>query len=95
MLSIWIGRCEYSIYDPDNFFNAIYEESWFEDPLVKQMAEDVDNSQVIEPTLIRDFSGRAMDPQKLSGGVKSLIMLYKEPTVLVNGNSMGENCALG
>jgi hypothetical protein len=52
------------------------------------MVEGVDKSKVVEPTLIRDYLGRAMDPQKLSGGVKSLIMLYKEPTILINGNSM-------
>jgi hypothetical protein len=83
MLNIWIGRCEYSIYYPHNLFNAIYKESWFEDPLVKQMVEDVDNSKVIEPTLLRDFSGN----------VKSLIMLYEEPSVLINGNFLDENCA--
>jgi hypothetical protein len=57
------------------------------------MVKDIDKSEVIGPKLTYDYMGDAMSTDKISGGVKSLIMLYKCPNVLVNGNSMGDNCA--
>jgi hypothetical protein len=92
LLHVWRGYCKREIGDVDAFFENIWRAEWFDDPLVKEMVKGVDKSEVVEGEFIRDYTGKAMSPLGLSGGVKALIMLYKEPNVLLDGNTMGDNC---
>jgi hypothetical protein len=71
----------------------IYYREWFDDPFVKNMVLDVDKTKVINYQSSIDYLDQPMDTLKISGGVKSLILLYKMPNLLISGNSMGDNCA--
>ena len=53
MLDIWYcgGNIEV-LTDAPRYFDNVWEDEWLEDPLVKQMIKDVDNSEVISPHLI-------------------------------------------
>ena len=81
------------VFSPDTWFKYNYEEAWFEDELVKEMVRDVDDSTVISAYSIDSPVLGIIAPERLSGGVKALIIMYKEPTLIVNASACGNNCA--
>ena len=81
------------VFSPDPWFKYNYEEEWFEDELVKEMVRDVDDSTVISAYSIDSPVLGIIAPERLSGGVKALIIMYKEPTLIVNASACGNNCA--
>lgn len=94
MLNIWYcgGNAEV-LTDAPNYFNNVVEDAWLEDPFVKEMIKDVDNSEVIGPHLIESPVLGPIPPSKLSGGVKVLILLLKDDTFIYNISNCGDNCA--
>jgi hypothetical protein len=80
-------------HKPHKLFPVIYEHEWFDDPFVKKMVLDVDKTEIMSYKLAYDYTGLPMNAMDISGGVKSLIIMYKRPNLLINGNSMGDNCA--
>lgn len=76
-----------------SILNTIYEEEWFEDELVKEMVRDVDRSTVESAHSISSPVLGVIAPERLSGGVKALIIMYKEPELIVNASACGNNCA--
>jgi hypothetical protein len=92
MLHVWFGFCRKEIRDVDTLFDSIYELEWFKDPLVQEMIVDVDDSEYRGGNVVYDYLGEAMPFEGLSGGLKTLIMLYKIPNMLIDGNVMGDNC---
>lgn len=80
------------VFSPDTYFKYNYEEEWFEDELVKKMVLDVDSSSVISAHAIDSPVLGVIAPERLSGGVKALIIMYKEPSLIVNASSCGNNC---
>lgn len=99
MLSIIINRGSKDIenpnyvFSPDTYFKYNYEDEWFDDELVKEMVRDVDGSTVISSHSIDSPVLGIIAPERLSGGVKALIIMYKEPDLIVNASSCGNNCA--
>lgn len=99
MLSIIFNRGSKDIEDaayvfsPDTYFKYNYEDEWFEDELVKEMVRDVDGSIVISAHAIDSPVLGIIAPERLSGGVKALIIMYKEPALIVNASACGNNCA--
>ena len=99
MLNIIFNRDTKDIEDknyvlsPDTYFKYNYEEEWFEDELVKKMVLDVDSSSVISAHAIDSPVLGVIAPERLSGGVKALIIMYQEPDLIVNASSCGNNCA--
>lgn len=81
------------VFSPDTYFKYNYEEEWFEDELVKKMVLDVDSSSVISAHAIDSPVLGVIVPERLSGGVKALIIMYQEPDLIVNASSCGNNCA--
>ena len=65
------------VFSPDTWFKYNYEEEWFEDELVKEMVRDVDDSTVISAYSIDSPVLGIIAPERLSGGVKALIIMYK------------------
>lgn len=99
MLNIIFNRGEQDIEDanyvfsPDTYFKYNYEEEWFDDTLVKEMVQDIDASTVISAHAINSPVLGIIAPERLSGGVKALIIMYKEPSLIVNASACGDNCA--
>lgn len=73
MLKIWYYRGIDYIKDAPGYFDNVYEDEWLEDPFVKEMIRDVDNSSVISAHIIESPVLGAITPKELSGGVKVLI----------------------
>ena len=95
MLSIYYGDLdsENFIFDPDTFFNNTYEDEWFDDELVIKMIMDVDGSKVVGPHLIESPFLGPISCEKLSGGVKTLILMLKDEEHIFNASACGDNCS--
>ena len=93
MLSIFYGDMAKAIYNPVVYFKNTYMDDWITDELSKKMILDVDRSQVISARIIDSPVLGAITPNELSGGVKTLIDIYKVPERIFNASACGDNCA--
>ena len=82
-----------SIYNTDMYFNNKYENVWFENPEMQKMIKSVDKSEVINANSINSPVFGVMPPTKLSGGVKTLMLIYNNPDMIFNASTCGDNCA--
>ncbi len=93
MLSVYYGDMPEAIYNPSLFFKNSYSDDWITDELSKEMIRDVDKSEVIGPRIIDSPVLGGITPRELSGGVKTLICIYKRPNRVFNASACGDNCA--
>ena len=93
MLSIYYGKMENVIYNTSVYFNNVFRGEWLEDPLIIEMIHDVDNSEVLGNGAIKSPVLGVISPSTLSGGVKTLILIYKVPDKIFNASNCGDNCA--
>ncbi len=93
MLNILFREDEHEIRYTDSYFNNNYQDEWLEDPLVKQIIQDIDSSQVISPQIVSSPVLGAIPVTQISGGAKAVILMLKKPELLIHGNSCGDNCA--
>ncbi|MBP3782625.1 MAG: DUF4869 domain-containing protein [Butyrivibrio sp.] len=92
MLKIHFGELENTEYGP-SWFKFNYNPEWLKDPFVQKMIKDVDNSTYIDGLVIDSPVLGPIPPERLSGGVKTLIMIYEKPELIFDATSCGENCA--
>ena len=95
MLRIFYGELdtpEY-IFNPDVFFNNSYEEEWITDSLSKQMIKDIDGSEVVGSRLIDSPFLGAIPTERLSGSVKTLMLMKFDSDHIFNASACGDNCA--
>ena len=92
MLSIWYGEMKDVAYGPV-WFKYAYEKEWLSDPFVQEMMEDIDHSCYIGGMVIESDVLGPIPPETLSGGLKTLIMIYKRPDMVFDATSCGPNCA--
>ncbi len=92
MLSIYFGEKDHVLHGP-SWFRFNYRPEWFEDSLVQQMLCDIDRSAYVGGCLIQSEVLGPIPPERLSGGLKTLIAIYKRPDLMFNATSCGENCA--
>lgn len=95
MLKIYYGDIDSEKYivNPDAFFNNSYEEEWITDPLSKQMIKDIDGSEVVGSRLIDSPFLGAIPAERLSGSVKTLILMNNDSDHIFNASACGDNCA--
>ena len=93
MLKIYFGDMEKAIYNTEIYFKNDYDPEWLDDPVVKKMILDVDNSVVLSSGAIDSPVLGIIPPTSLSGGVKTLILILKEPEKVFNASNCGDNCA--
>lgn len=93
MLNIYFGQMPDAIYNTNVYFNNTYRDSWITHQLTRDMIKAVDNSEVIdERTILSPIFG-TMSPKKLSGGVKTLILISFDRQKVFNASTCGDNCA--
>lgn len=95
MLHIYYGEidAENYIFNPDPFFNNTYEDEWITDPLTVEMVKDVDKSTVVGPRLIDSPFLGPISTERLSRGVKTLILMNFDDEHIFNASACGDNCA--
>lgn len=82
-----------SIYNTNVYFNNTYKDRWITTPFARQIIKAVDNSEVIdERTILSPVFGN-MNPKKLSGGVKTLLLIAYDTSKVFNASTCGDNCA--
>ena len=67
------------IYDPDMYFNNTYDEKWIK--------SEVLGENCIESPILGQIS-----PKDLSGGAKTLMLIYNNPNLVINASACGDNC---
>ena len=93
MLTIIYGDVENSIYNTSIYFKNTYEPEWIESELAKKMIKDVDDSDVLSGECINSPVLGQIPPERLSGGVKTLLLMLNEPDKIFNASTCGDNCA--
>ena len=92
MISVYFGNDTTAVLNIDAYFNHVYKAEWFDDNFVKEMVKDVDNSTVLSRYCIQSPILGQIPPERLSGGVKALICLWKMDKCLIDLIVCGENC---
>jgi hypothetical protein len=92
MVTVYFGMQGDEVKSADKYFDSVYEEDWFDDPIVKQMVMDIDKTEIVGPYLAISPVFGAIPPLEISGGVKCLILMYKLPDYHASGFNMGDNC---
>ena len=93
MLNILFREDEREIRYTDSYFNNNYQDEWLDDELVKQIIKDIDQSDVLNAQIVISPVLGAIPVTQISGGAKAVILMLKKPTLLIHGNSCGDNCA--
>ena len=93
MLGIIYGDVENSIYNTKVYFNNSYDPEWLVTDLAKKMIKDVDESDVLSGECINSPVLGQIPPERLSGGVKTLLLILNEPDQIFNASMCGDNCA--
>ena len=78
MLTIIYGNAENSIYNTNVYFKNTYEPEWIESELAKKIIKDVDDSDVLSGECIKSPVLGQIPPERLSGGVKTLLLMLNE-----------------
>lgn len=81
------------IYNTDMYFRNTFRPEWLEDEMIHKVIKSVDKSEVINGSSINSPVFGTMPPQKLSGGVKTLMLIYHNPEMIFNASTCGDNCA--
>lgn len=93
MLSVYFGEKVDAIYNTNIYFNNTYKDAWITKPFAKEMIMDIDKSEVIDSkTILSPIFGN-MSPKRLSGGVKTLLLIANDKTNIFNASTCGDNCA--
>ena len=94
MLRVWFGDGKNSaIYNTSVYFKNQYKDSWITDDFARAVIEDVDKSKVLDSNDIDSPVLGKIPPEKLSGGVKALLLMKNKPGKIFNASNCGDNCA--
>ncbi|SHM38334.1 DUF4869 domain-containing protein [Ruminococcus flavefaciens] len=95
MLRIFYGELdtpEY-IFNTDVYFNNTYDDEWITDPMSVKMIKDIDGSEVKGARLIDSPYLGGIPTERLSGGVKTLMLMKFDSEHIFNASACGDNCA--
>ena len=84
MLNIYFGNMPDAVYNTSVYFKNTYKDEWITDELSVKMIKSVDRSEVIDAKTIKSPVFGLISPVKLSGGVKTLILIANDPKYVFN-----------
>jgi hypothetical protein len=93
MLKIFYGEMPEAIYNTSLYFDNTYYDSWMEDPFARLMIKDVDKAEVLSGQAVNSKALGVIPVTKISGGLKTLMLIYNEPKKVFNASTCGDNCA--
>lgn len=93
MLHIYYGDMPEAIYNAPNYFNNVYLDEWLEDDLNRTMIRKVDKGEVMGPNAVNTKALGVIPPTRLSGGVRTLMLIHMMPERVFNASNCGDNCA--
>ena len=80
MLNVYFVDMPEAIYDTKIYFNNTCKDSWITKQLSREMIKAVDRSDVIDERTIHSPVFGNIDLKKLSGGVKTLMLIAYDKT---------------
>lgn len=92
MLRIFFGERSNRIDVPSIYFNNIYEDVWITSDYGRLIIKDIDESEVISSSVLKNKWGDTFSPRELSAGVKTLFLLKYKPSNYYNASNCGDNC---
>lgn len=93
MLNIIFGDCEESIYNTSIYFDNVYETKWFSTDFAKKVLHEVDKAELTDDGVIRSYCFGVIPPERISGGVKTLLLMKNCKDEIFNASACGDNCA--
>jgi len=93
MLHVFYGDMPEAIFNTAVFFKNSYDDEWIVNDLSRQMIADVDSSIVLGTGVIDSPILGKIAPERLSGGVKTLMLVKFMPEMVFNASTCGNNCA--
>ena len=93
MLHVFYGDMPGAIFNTAVFFKNSYDDEWIVDELSKQMIAEVDGSTVQGTGVIDSPVLGKIAPERLSGGVKTLMLVKFMPEMVFNASTCGNNWA--
>lgn len=79
------------LMDIDGYFNRNKEKKWFNDPYVKKIIKEIDNTVAVKDEYLESPVFGGISPVQLSTGCKALILAY-EVNEVIYATRMGDNC---
>lgn len=93
LLHVFYGDMPEAIFNTAVFFKNSYDDAWIVDNFSRQMIKDVDKSEVMGTGVIDSPVLGKIAPERLSGGVKTLMLVKFMPDMVFNASTCGNNCA--
>ena len=98
MLNIFFGeipeeRFPNYVYNTSMYFDNTYLDSWLEDDFSKRMIKSVDKATVLSVNAVDSKALGVIPVTKISGGLKTLLLLQHDHTQIYNVSTCGDNCA--
>lgn len=81
------------VFNCENYFRSACKDSWFSNDISKQIAKDIDNTELVSPNLAISNVLGPINPYKMSSGALMLIIMANtDKDLLYCGEMMGDNC---
>ena len=93
MLNVYFGDMPEAIYDTDTYFNFTYDEEWLLSDFAREVIRKVDKSEVLDRGAVESPVFGIIPPERLSGGTKTLLLIWNCPDRVFNASTCGDNCA--
>lgn len=93
MLKIVYGPMKEAVFNTSMYFDNSYLGSWFEDDFAKKMIRSIDRAEVVGPQAVESKALGVIPVTRLSGGLKTLLLMYNKPELIYNASTCGDNCA--
>lgn len=81
------------VYNTRVYFDNTYLDSWLEDDFSKRMIKSVDKATVLSVNAVDSKALGVIPVTKISGGLKTLLLLQHDHTQIYNVSNCGDNCA--
>ena len=93
MLNIFYGDMPEAIYNTSLYFNNTYYDGWLMDDFAQKMIKSVDKATVLSGQAVDSKALGVIPATKISGGLKTLLLIYNQPQKIFNASTCGDNCA--
>lgn len=93
MLKIYYGKMENAIYNTSQYFDNSYLDSWIIKDFSQKIIKSIDEAIVVSPQAVDSKFLGVIPVTKLSGGTKTLLLMYNEPNKVFNASTCGDNCS--
>lgn len=81
------------VYNTSVYFDNTYLDSWIEDDFSKRMIKSIDKATVLSANAVDSKALGVIPVTKISGGLKTLLLLQHDHTKIYNVSTCGDNCA--